>query len=174
MNKIWNVIQAIAVFFLRLIFKILHKELTDKTIDAFLQFVKFGIVGLSNTLISYITYIVILVLFQRVNAIPTIDYLIAQAIAFVISVLWSFYWNNKYVFTLSENEERSIWKALLKTYMSYAFSGLFLNSVLSILWVDVLHWSKYIAPIINLLISVPLNFVINKFWAFKKDTRVEE
>lgn len=48
------------------------------------------------------------------------------------------------------------------------FTGLFLNTVLSVLWVQILGISKMIAPIVNLLISVPLNFIMNKFWAFKK------
>jgi putative flippase GtrA len=28
--------------------------------------------------------------------------------------------------------------------------------------------NKYIAPIINLVIAVPINFVMNKFWAYKQ------
>lgn len=93
--------------------------------------------------------------------------MLAQIIAFLLSVLWSFYWNNKKVFLPEEGKERSIWKALLKTYISYSFTGLFLNSILLILWVDVLEISEFVAPVFNLLISVPLNFIINKFWAFK-------
>ena len=57
---------------------------------------------------------------------------------------------------------------MIKTYISYSFTGLFLSSILLVLWVQVLGISEFIAPIINLLISVPLNFIINKFWAFKK------
>ena len=106
---------------------------------------------------------------RAVHIFPTRDYFIAQIIAFILSVLWSFFWNNKFVFMLEDGEERSLWKALLKTYVSYSFTGLFLNSVLIVLWVQVLHISEFIAPIINLLISVPVNFLINKFWAFKNE-----
>jgi len=73
------------------------------------------------------------------------------------------------VFELKNGENRSLWKSLLKTYVSYSFTGLFLNSVLLFLWVDVFHISEYIAPFINLFINVPINFLINKFWAFKKE-----
>ena len=136
-----------------------------------MQFVKFGIVGLSNTVISYVIYVVTLILFQKNNLIPSFDYLAAQVIAFVLSVLWSFYWNNKFVFEKADNEERNIVHALIKTYISYAFTGLFLNSILSLLWVEVLGIPKIIAPIINLLVSVPLNFIMNKFWAFRKSEK---
>jgi len=127
----------------------------------------FGIVGVSNTLISYILYVVSLLIFQKLNWFGKVDYLVAQMIAFILSVLWSFYWNNKMVFVKEEGQQRNLWKALIKTYISYSFTGLFLNSALLVLWVDVLHISEFVAPIVNLLISVPLNFIINKFWAFK-------
>ncbi|MBQ6134184.1 MAG: GtrA family protein [Lachnospiraceae bacterium] len=166
-NLLWRGIRKLAIGFLRLIFKILHKDLTKEKEEGFVQFVKFGLVGLSNTVISYVTYVIFLFIFEKAHIFPEWDYLIAQGLAFVISVAWSFYWNNKYVFKEEEGEKRNIFLALLKTYASYAFTGLFLNSVLSYLWVDVLHWSKLIAPIINLLVSVPVNFFMNKLWAFR-------
>lgn len=166
-EKLWNLIEMIAHAVLGWLFKLLHKELTEEAFTSFMQFVKFGIVGVSNTVISYVLYAGSLFVFQKLGIFPKGDYLLAQVIAFVLSVLWSFYWNNKMVFVLKEGETRSIWKSLLKTYVSYSFTGLFLNSVLLILWVQVCHISEFIAPVINLLISVPLNFIINKFWAFR-------
>ena len=133
-----------------------------------MQFIKFGIVGLSNTVLAYILYVISLLLFRKQGIFLDSGYLVAQAIAFVLSVLWSFYWNNKLVFTLQEGEERSVFKALVKTFISYSFTGLFLNSILLTLWVKVMYISEFIAPIINLLVSVPLNFIINKLWAFKR------
>jgi len=167
-SNIWKVIEKFVYVILKGLFKIIRKDLTDDMFGAFMQFVRFGIVGLSNTVLSYVLYVMSLLLFRSVQILPDSGYLVAQAIAFVLSVLWSFYWNNKLVFTLEEGEERSVFKALIKTYISYSFTGLFLNSVLLFLWVKVMHISEFIAPIINLLVSVPLNFIINKLWAFKK------
>lgn len=166
-SKLWSWIEQIARAVLGLFFKIIHKDLTDDIFAAVMQFVKFGIVGVSNTLISYILYTVSLMAFRAGGIFRDIDYLIAQIISFVLSVLWSFYWNNKMVFVLKDGERRSWWKALLKTYISYSFTGLFLNSALLALWVEVCHISEFVAPIINLLVSVPVNFLINKFWAFR-------
>ena len=148
--------------------KILRLNISDEKMDALMQFIKFGIVGLSNTVISYAIYVGVLLLFQKNKIIPTIDYLVAQVIAFILSVLWSFYWNNKYVFQKKDDEERNLLQSLIKTYISYAFTGLFLNSILSLLWVEIVHIPKMVAPIINLLVSVPINFLMNKFWAFRK------
>lgn len=131
----------------------------------FIQFIKFGIVGLSNTIISYVIYVVSLLIMQKYQMLPKTDYLVAQFFGFVLSVLWSFYWNRRFVF--KEGAEKVSWPvALLKTYASYAFTGILLNSILSFLWVEYLHIPKLIAPVINLLVSVPLNFILNKFWAF--------
>jgi len=165
-SKTWHAIEAVCHAVLGVIFKIINKELTDSIFDTFMQFVKFGIVGLSNTVISYVLYASSLAIFQRLHIFSSLDYLAAQLIGFVLSVLWSFYWNNRMVFTLGDGEKRSIWKALIKTYISYSFTGLFLSSALLVLWVRMFHISEFIAPVINLLVNVPLNFIINKFWAF--------
>ena len=163
-QKIWDILNGIMRWFVYDLFRL---KISEENWNKFLQFVKFGIVGVSNTLISYIIYVVSLMFFERNGLIPDFDYIVAQVIAFFISVLWSFYWNRKFVF---EAEKGVSWpKALLKTYISYAFTGIFLSNVLLILWVQILHISKLIAPIINLLVSVPLNFILNKFWAFRKD-----
>ena len=167
----WHVAELLALVVLNLIEKITRRKLDDGRKTSFVQFVKFCIVGLSNTVISYILYSVSLLLFRGLGILKGYDYLVAQVIQFVLSVLWSYYWNNRYVFRLGTDEKRSFWKSLIKTYASYSFTGLFLSSILLIFWVKVLHVSEFIAPILNLLISVPLNFVINKYWAFKSSKK---
>lgn len=168
-SKLWNIIEWIVRLILKFVFKVIHKELTDDCFEAFMQFVKFGIVGVSNTIISYVLYAGSLLLFKKLVVFSKVDYLVAQGIAFVLSVAWSFYWNNKMVFVKEEGQERNLWKALIKTYISYSFTGLFLNSILLVLWVKLLNVSEFVAPIFNLIISVPINFLINKFWAFRSN-----
>ena len=148
----------------------------------FIQFIKFGIVGVFNTLISEIIYVV-LVYFD-------VPYLLAYFIGFVISVLNAYYFSNKYVFKQKEGTTRIWWKVLLKTYAAYAW-GYVVSSLLLILWIDVVKISRYLSSLaifmadhnlaqfnaellgeilaagINLLITVPMNFLINKFWAYK-------
>lgn len=168
MTKVWNTIEKIIRCCLRCVFSIFKSDINEKVIDSCIQFVRFGIVGVSNTVISYVLYAGCLMIFRSIGIFDKYDYIISQVVQFVLSVLWSFYWNNKFVFKLRDGEKRSIWKSLIKTYVSYSFTGLFLSSALLVLWVQVFNISEFVAPIINLLISVPLNFLINKFWAFKK------
>lgn len=143
----------------------LHIELSESRETAIIQFIKFGIVGVSNTLLSYALNVAAILALSPLKL--SWDYYLANVIAFVISVAWSFFWNNKYVFKTREGEKRNIPLALLKTYASYAFTGLLLANVLAYVWVDLLGISKFIAPLLTLVISVPVNFFLNKLWAFK-------
>ena len=137
----------------------------------FVQFFKFGVVGLSNTAISYLIYS-LLVYFG-------LHYLAASVIAFVISVLNSFFWNHKFVFKDKTGGKRDIMRALIRTYASYAFSGLVVSNILLYIFIEFFGASKYIAPFFGLFITVPLNYILNKLWAFKpakpdKEKRYEE
>jgi len=137
----------------------LKKFIKDKW-GILIQFIKFGIVGLSNTCISYVVYVVLV----RLGFV----YLLANVFGFIISVLNAFYWNNKYVFAKNEGEKRSWVKALLKVFASYSITGLLLTTILLEIWIKYVGISEYIAPIINLIITIPLNFLLNKLWAFKE------
>ena len=162
-----SMIEIIIERIIKKSFKLIGKECSEVTIRNVIQFVKFGIVGVSNTLVGYALYAVCLLLFKKLSILTDMDYIIAQTVSFLLSVLWSFYWNNKFVFTLQENQRRDVIQALLKSYASYSFTGLFLNNILLILWVRVLEISEFIAPFFSLMISAPINFLLNKFWAFK-------
>lgn len=125
-----------------------------------LQFIKFGLVGVSNTVVSYVVYLIFVYFGMH--------YIIANFIGFVAGVLNSYVWNSRYVFKEEENaEKRSFWKTLAKTFASYGMTGLVLSSVLLYLWVDILGIPSSIAPIINLVATIPLNFILNKLWAYK-------
>lgn len=158
-EKLWQFIEKIAKIIIYGMLKKIGIKITEEQWYTFMQFVKFGIVGVSNTMVAYVIYLVFLLLGTH--------YLVGSVVGFVVSVLNSFYWNNKYVFKDEEIVQRSIWKTLLKTFMAYGFTGLILANILLFLWVDVLNVSEIIAPLINLVVTIPLNFVINKLWAFK-------
>ncbi len=132
-------------------------ELFNKYSKLFFQFFKFGIVGISNTLISLGTYYLLVFL--------GVHYLIANAAGFVLSVVNAYVWNSRYVF--KEKTEESSVRAFSKVFMSYLVSFC-LSSVLIWLFVQVMNISEYLAPILRLVATIPLNFFMNKLWAFKE------
>lgn len=164
LTKLWCGLEQILYF---IIVKVLHLSVLNKNWDGFMQFVKFGIIGLSNTVISYILNVAVLLILSPFSV--SWDFFAGNIVGFLLSVLWSFYWNNRFVFTMQEGQQRSVWKALLKTYLAYGFTGIILNNILSWLWITKFGISKFIAPVINLIVSVPLNFIINKLWAFRAE-----
>lgn len=124
--------------------------------NIYMQFLKFGIVGVFNTFISVMIYYV-LIYFE-------VNYIIANTLGFVASVFNAYYWNNRYVFK-SEKEKINV-KSIMKVFMVYC-STFILNTALLFFMINYLYISSYLAPIINILIITPLNFLFNKYWAFK-------
>ena len=91
-------------------------------------------------------------------------YMIANFIAFVLTVANAYFWNSRYVFKADRAPA-----AIVKTYAMYG-STFLLGSLLLFVMVDVLGVSKWFAPLLNLCVTVPLNFVLSKFWVFRKTT----
>lgn len=145
---------------------VFHIRLQEKQRGALLQFMRFGFVGLSGTILGYLIYLAVLMLLRTVEGTARFDYLIGNVVSWALGVLWNFYWNRKYVFVSSDKEIP--WpRALMKTYISYAFSGLIISNILSFIWVGFLKIDKVWAPILNLFVTVPINYLMNKFWAFR-------
>ena len=127
--------------------------------NTFIQFVKFGIVGAINTVLSYvITNVCYYVLHLHEQ--------ISNAIAFVITVFISFILNSKFVFKKNK-EKRNFATTLLKVYATYSITGLFLTAILLFVEEQKLGIPHYIATLMNLIVTVPLNFILNKFWAYR-------
>lgn len=161
------------------------KVLSKLKNSAFLQFVKFGMVGLVNTAVSYVIYLVCYYVFH-------ISIHVAYFWGFVISVFVAYLLQNRFVFQEDDTAESRVWwKVLIKTYISYVFTGLILAELLLTLWITVIDIGQYlggvaewltcfgivispsdlgvaIAPFINMVITIPTNFCINKFWAYRQ------
>lgn len=125
------------------------------------QFIKFGLVGVSNTLISLGVYYLCVYVFHW-------HYQLANLLGFIISVTNAYYWNSRYVFKMGKKRALADHaKTYLRTVAAYGGTYL-LSTALLWLWVDKLGISEGLAPLINLCITIPLNFLINKFWTFQK------
>ena len=125
------------------------------------QFIKFSVVGVINTLIDLGVYYFCLYVLS-------FHYQLATFFGFIVSVTNAYLMNGFFVFSdgVKKGFAENL-KTYLKTVAGYA--GTFLLSVfLMWLWVDVLDIPKGIAPLLRLIITVPLNYVINKFWTFRK------
>lgn len=126
---------------------------------AIIQFMKFGTIGAINTVLSY-------AITNGAYYLLHLHEQISNIIAFVITVFISFMLNGKFVFT-ENKEERNFWKSLLKVYASYSVTGVFLTAILLYIEEEIIGIPHYIATLMNLVVTVPINFILNKFWAYK-------
>ena len=126
--------------------------------DSLIQFIKFGLVGVSNTLVSLAVYYLFYFIDHRL-------YLVGNVVGWIVSVANSFYWNNRFVFAGTEKGRGVILRKLLKTYFSYGATFL-LSTLMLYVEVDILAWSGVLCPVLNLIVTIPLNFLLNKYWAF--------
>jgi putative flippase GtrA len=120
-----------------------------------LQFTSFGIVGVSNFLIAYSIY-AILVFFE-------VHPQIANLIAFFASVLNAYFLNRYWVFKKDVPVRASTPIRFFAVYGGNLALGVFLLY----LYIDVLSINKYVVPFLSLPITVPLNYILNKVWVFK-------
>jgi len=124
------------------------------------QFIKFSIIGLSNTLISFFVYYVFVFIDAKY-------YLIGNTAGFIVSTLNSYFWNYRLVF---DKSSQSHLRGVVKMYLTYGLTYL-INTALLYTFVDKLSISEKISPIIAAVILTPINFLINKLWTFRKEER---
>ena len=131
----------------------------ENHVQLIIQFIKFGLVGVSNTVVSMVVYYLFLWISPNL-------YMVGSVFGTIVSIANAFYWNDKFVFSGNANDWHSKVKRLGKTYISYGGTSILSNVML---WIEVAFFgvSKTIAPIVNLIVTIPLNFVINKLWTFK-------
>lgn len=158
----------------------------DKRFPWLIQFIKFGIVGATNTAISYGTEMLLYyVVFKSVtfaalsdvlhgigiDAVPeTVKIIVISLIAFLVSVTNSYVWNSIFVFKAEKKTfPQHLW-TYFKTILCYGATGMIMAPIIKIQLTD--HGVQYwLASIIVLVITVPLNFILNKVFAFGKRTK---
>ena len=129
------------------------------------QVALFALVGFSSALVNLGVYNLILWGLRSLGVFFGFDFLIAQFFGFVISVAWAFFFNRRYVF----RAPGAPWKeSLIKVYIAYSLTGIGLSSLLSLLWVYVFEIPKEVLSILNDCLCFPVNFLLNKYWSFRK------
>ena len=130
-----------------------------------MQVLLFAIIGFSSALVNLGVYNLVLWGLQAAELFAGFDFLVAQFFGFVISVAWAFFFNRRYVF----RAPGAPWKeSLMKVYVVYSITGIGLSSLLSLLWVHIFGIPKEAVTLINDILCFPVNFLLNKYWSFRK------
>lgn len=154
------------------------------------QGAKFGLVGVSNTVIDYTLYLTI----TKLLNLPVDQVVIAKYFSGTVAMINSFYWNRRWTFKSQANIGRSGVRFLLATLVSiyliqpgavFFFSATAPGQAFSSFWfhlADILgivklapgilteSWViKTVAFGMGVVGSAIWNFTLYKLWAFKED-----
>lgn len=139
--------------------KSLHVCINDNKVVVFdwiKQVIRYGFVGLAGTLLSLAIYLPIVWIREDL-------YIFAYTTCFVVSVVFTYFLNNKFVF---DKKEQGHVKPLIKAYISYGI-GFLIGTVSLYVLVHFFEIPATIAPVLTLGVTVPINFLLNRFWTFK-------
>ena len=118
------------------------------------KFVKFMIVGLSNTVITFFVYAITIKLIK-------LHYLLASTLGYVFGLINSYIWNLRWTFK-SNHSNRILIKFILVNFVALS-----VNLISMRVMVEKIEMNEFIAQIIAIGISLIVNFGGNNFWTFK-------
>ena len=121
------------------------------------QVLRFGIVGVANTLNYYVLYLLFFYAFS-------LSYMASHLLAFVISMVGSFYLNCFFTYRV-----RPTLKKFFQFPITYVVNVTVSSLALFIL-VDFLHFNETISPLIAQGLTIPATFIISKKVLVNKNT----
>lgn len=121
----------------------------------FYQTLRFGIVGVINTVIGYGVYFLML----RIK----VAYVLALLISNIVGVTNSYFWNKYFTF----KSRKKSFTELVRFLSVYAVTFL-VNLVILMLMVEKVKMNKEIAQVVALFIVTLISFFGHKFWSFSK------
>ncbi len=121
------------------------------------QFIRFGVVGFLNTLIT-------LIIIYMLQEIFFVKYTVANLVGYIAGVINSFFWSKLWVFKkLNSNFIHEV--VLFLTCFGVCYLIQFISLLLL---VEKLHISDQWAQLLSMVIYTLCNFTLNKFVTFKK------
>lgn len=133
------------------------------------KFIKFGLVGVLNTLVDVLVFFIVSRLIRTAAGIaPEADApfwvtAVAQAISFVSAALNSFIWNKSWTFQKKNRITRQEATRYLVTNVGYYLVSLLLIRGVAALF----QVSDAVAKLPATCCMILYNYVLNKFWVFK-------
>ena len=172
-EKAFRWIESLACVVLTFLLKPFHKTLTEKQLAAFRQFVRYAVVGTANTVVKILAEFLVLWLIEKsgwdgvIGSVGGFHRHLGTLAGFIACIVNSYWFNSHYTFHVVEHTASQRAKAFIKVAISYSFAVLLLGWALNLLW-EAIHLSPFIGALINAAVGTPINFLLNKFWAFKK------
>ncbi len=114
-----------------------------------------------------LTTVVNIIVFYLFDSILGVHYLVANALAIIVSILFAFFTNKKYVFK-SSTPTFQLWLKEFSLFVSFRLLSAVFDMGSMWLLVDGLDFDANWAKIITQFIVVVLNYAFSKFFIFKQ------
>jgi putative flippase GtrA len=119
-----------------------------------IQLAKFGIVGASGYAVNLGIYAALLGIGAHKAAV----------VSFVVAAGWNYWWNRHWTFA----HQKGSFAYQGARFFVVALLGLAVNQIWLALFLDVLHLGKIVSQAIAIILVMPLNFLGNKLWSFRR------
>ncbi len=119
------------------------------------RFIRFVIVGIFNTINYYLMFLILLLLIN-------INYLYAHIIAFIYSVLVSFFLTSIWTFKV-----RPTFKSFL-LFPITVLPNFLLSTIGTYIGVSLLGFNEKVFSLVMMILVVPITYLLNKFIFIKK------
>ncbi|MEC0227957.1 GtrA family protein [Paenibacillus alba] len=118
------------------------------------EFIRFIVVGMLNTLLTYLVYLLLNNL---------LNYNTAYAVGYIMGLVFSYFMNTIFVFKGSLTLKKG-----LQFPFVYLLQFILSECILFIL-VDQLHFNKTSAPLVVVILTIPITFLLSKL-IIKRDS----
>lgn len=126
------------------------------------EIISYLIIGVLTTIVSLISYYLLTITILSPN--NPLEITIANIISWIISVLFAYITNRKYVF---QSKDKNILKEASKFTLSRV-TTLIIDILLMFIFVSILHFNDKIIKLLVQIIIIILNYIFSKLLVFKK------
>lgn len=126
------------------------------------EIINYLIIGILTTIVSLASYY--LLTFTILNPNNAFELQLANIISWILSVLFAYITNRKYVFS---STNKNIKKELSK-FISSRFTTLLIDMGLMALLVTILNFNDKLVKLIVQIIVIVLNYIFSKLFVFKE------
>lgn len=123
------------------------------------EIISYLIFGVATTVVSIISYFIFAKIFN-------INPIISNVLSWVISVLFAYVTNRKYVFESKKTDKKEIIKEIISFFGCRLFSGIIDTGMFTIM-IEIIGINDGIAKIITQVVVIVLNYILSKLITFR-------
>lgn len=123
--------------------------------------------GINYLIFGFLAFVLNYILFYAFETWLHIDYMIATALSWLLTVVFAYWTNRTFVFKSKNTGKTSIFKEFC-SFIGARIATELLELALMYLMVDLAHINSKIAKLIAQAVVIIANYILSKIWIFKE------